>query len=264
MAAPYDNVSSVINAAQMRLNDAFDTLSPVGGQILDNTSAFSQQSVNNAWRRLQELLVSLGFVRLQSETIISGLPALALTADPAVQIYLSWTEFFDGTSHFSSPVLPQDLIEPLDVLERPTGVKAVFTDMDLIVGPMPAIPKLPWNGMWQWRADALYMSGALTSTDVRITYAAYLADFVDSPTGSVRWFDQPVPILRALDPFASLICAEYAKALKNQAAATAYSLDAENSAQQMLALDYMRSKTVPKTSERAKMRDRYTPVGATQ
>jgi hypothetical protein len=252
--APYDPLINVINAARVRLNDDVETLFAVDGKILDDTQAFSQQSCNTAWRRLQDFLSSLFSVRFENEIIIAL--AAVTNIDPSSQMYLTWSGFFDGTVLNASPVLPQDLIEPVEVQERPTGIGANFIEMNLISGTLPAIPKQGYNDNWQWRNDGLYMPGALVNTDIRIRYASYLADFVD---GAVPWFNQPVPIMRCLDPLASYICAEYARARENLAAVTAYSLDAENSARMITGRDYMEAKNVQKTGEYAKMRDRYTP-----
>ena len=71
---PYDTVIAVLNAAKTRLNDAVETLQPTGGKILDNTQPFTQQVVNDAWRKLQEFLAELGYTGLKAETLFSNVP----------------------------------------------------------------------------------------------------------------------------------------------------------------------------------------------
>lgn len=264
MPAPFDTVITVVNAANTRLNGEVDSLLPLGGQILDNTQAFSQQLVNSAYRKLQEKLVTLGLVLLQNEIIFSAVGALPVS-DPAVQVYIGWNGYFDGVTLSGTPALPQDFIEPLEVQERvsddvnPTS----FLDMDNIVGTIPAIPKLDWNGLWQWRQNAVYMPGANTLADIRIRYAAYFPDFADtgdttSATAFTPWFSQPIPIMRSFDAMVSYVCAEAEKARGNKDAAMAYTADGDASAGLLLGKDYMTDKQPGKAAEYSKMRDRFT------
>ena len=83
---PRDSVNDVLNAARVRLNDAITTLQPVGGKLIENTSAFSQQAVNSGWRRLQAFLANLGYSRLTREAVITGLPIVG-SHDPTT---LAW------------------------------------------------------------------------------------------------------------------------------------------------------------------------------
>lgn len=205
--APYDVLNTVLNTARVRLNDALQSL---GGDTITNAQPFTQQMANDGWRRLQELLANLGVTRLKREVILTGLPVVA-SVDPAAQTYLNWTNFFDGVNLTASLVLPQDLILPLKLWERPTGQNASFgLPMENQLDGLPTWPKTFTNGCWEWREDSIFLPGSLASMDLRIRYAAYLADF--ATVGSVQWYNQPVPIMRALNPLADYICAEAAAA----------------------------------------------------
>lgn len=261
--SPYDNLTTILNSCRTRLNDDVDTLVALGGQLIGNTQAFTQQMVNSAWRKLQQRLASMGYVRLQKETIL-GLPAIAVT-DPGVQTYINWTGYYNGTgSPSAAVVLPQDLIEPIEAWERPSYTENAYTDMDIIVGGIPAVPKLQWIGMWQWRDDSMYMPGAIVDTDLRLSYASYLDDFIDTgdvttATGFTPWYEQPVPIMRSMDALVNYILAEVATARGNAAAVLAFTADAENSTGMILDRDFMRDKGIAKASEFGKQQDRLTP-----
>lgn len=203
---PYDPLNTVLNAARVRLNDAIQSL---GGDVLTNNQPFTQVMANIAWRRLQETLADLGYSRLRREAILTNCPVVA-SIDPASQVSVSWASYFDGVSYYSAPVLPQDLILPLRLWERPSGQNAEFAPMQNWLDGLPTRPKLGRNFVWEWREDAIYMPGALTVMDLRIRYAAYLPDF--ATVGETEWYDQPVSILRSLDPFAYYICSEAANA----------------------------------------------------
>lgn len=244
-SAPYDTVNAVLYAVRARIGDDIDTLLPVGGQVATNSQAYSQQLVNSAWRVLQQFLDSNGFVRFTIPNfIIASLPPVN-SLDTAIQVTLSWDGYNDGVTDFPSVVLPQNLIRPIEMSERPSDAAPninAFIDMD---GPnqgivrIPSIPKMDWNSLWLWNDNAIYMPGALALTDLRITYSAYLADFADtgdvtSATNFTPWFEQPVPIMRALDPLASFILAEIEKARGNMDAVAGYIASAENAAMQAI------------------------------
>lgn len=268
MAAPYDIVNFPLNAARTRLNDRIETLVPVGGQLLDNTQPFTQQLVNDAWRKLQEFLADMGFTRLKRESGAISIPP-AGTVDSGAFTSISWTGFNDGVNTSLTPFLPQDLISPLDLWERPfvAGPNAgVFTEMDRIVNGLPAVPKAQWNRQWEWRDDAIYMPGATVQTDLRVRYAAYMLDFVDvgSSAGinqfpNTPWFGQPVPIMRSSDALSSYICAEVCKAREDMDGAAAFLAEAEGKARLILNRDTQQPKSILKASEYGKMQDRFTP-----
>lgn len=258
-SAPYDTVTTVINAARTRLNDVINTLAPVGGKILDNTQPFSQQVVNDAWRKLQEFLADIGYSGLDQETVLASVPAAA-TNDPMKLVYLSWSGYFDGNALQVAPVLPQNLIRPEKLWERPSGTTQVMTEMDEVLNGLPMVPKANWNRQWEWRGDALYLPGALTVTDIRIRFAAYLSDFVDnSPALNTAWYAQMVPIMRCLDAFADYMCREISIARGDADGAAAFQTSAEANARLILNRDTSAPKAIYKTSEHGKMRDRYTP-----
>lgn len=201
---PYDTLNTVLNAARVRLNDAIQSLS---GDVLQNTQPFTQVIANNAWRRLQETLANLGHSRLKRETILTNCP-VAASVDPASQVSVSWASYFDGVSYYSAPVLPQDLILPLRLWERPSGQNAEFAPLENWLDGLPTRPKMGRNLIWEWREDAIWMPGAQTVMDLRIRYAAYLTDF--ATVGQTQWYNQPVPILRSLDALSYYICSEAA------------------------------------------------------
>ena len=261
--SPYDSLSGALYASRARMNDVIETLYPESGSMLDNTDFFTQQMCINAYRKLQDFLVSLGYPRLRDRTILTNLTAYG-SNDPSAQPYISWTAFSsDGSTTVSSPVLPQTLIEPAVVQERVSGqtIPGQFFEMDLIRGPIPSVTKAYNNRFWQWRDDILYLGGATQNFDLMIEFLSYLPDFADnSPTASTPWFNQPVQIMRSQDALSSYICAEFMMALKNAAGAAAYAAAAEDQARQIGERNTKQIDSVQKDSEHAKMRDRYTPV----
>jgi hypothetical protein len=208
-SAPYDTVDSVLNSARVRMNDAIQS---IGGDILTDSQPFTQEMANDGWRRLQSFLANLGYSRLKKPLVLYAFPKVAST-DPASWTTLDWTFFFDGASFYTAPqvgLFPADFILPLRVSERITGTQAQWSKMNMAQDELPACRKTTYNGCWLWENDTLYMPGSVYSMDLRFEYAAFLGDFLT--TGSVQWYQQPVPIMRAKNALSYYICAEAAGA----------------------------------------------------
>jgi len=203
--APLDNLETAVNTARVRLLDAIQAIS---GDIVTDTAAFTLTAINGAWRRLQELLVNFGCPWLTIEAILSSVP-LVTSADPGSQVSINWSNYFDGTNNQAAPVLPQNLIVPIKLWERAHAGAGSFFPMDKLTDGIPAIPKLAFNKNWEWLNGAIVMPGASQITDIRLRYSAFYADFV--APGTTAFNLQLIPIVRSLNAFAWLICAEVAK-----------------------------------------------------
>lgn len=208
--APYDTVQSAMELARVRLNDA---IQGIGGNIFTNSAPFSQTVVNGAWRRLQQYLSNLGYTMLTNEIIVSGVPTVDQTInDPAALVWINWSQYFDGVNYYeppATPVLPQDLIQPLRLWERWTGFNQIFREMRPQLDGIPSAPKTQWNQIWEWRDNAIYMPGSQMVMDLRIRYIRYLPDFFTQ--GGVEWYNLPMSIMGCRDAMADYIAYEMAK-----------------------------------------------------
>ena len=209
----YDSLTTVMNSARTRLNDELPTLLPVSGRLLKNNGNFTLQVVNTAWRKFQEYLANLGYTRFNGEQLVTGLPPVANT-DPGSRVRIDWFNYFDGSNLWPSPVLPPDLTIPKRLEERQSGSQSGFCPMEMFLDGLPSWNKQALNRSWEWRSDAIYMPGALLTTDILVRYRNYLPDFADS--GSTQWFQQQVPVMRCLDPLSYFICAEILDARADQ------------------------------------------------
>lgn len=237
-SAPYDTVYAALLIVKSRIGDDIDSLLPLGGQVGGNSQAYSQQLVNSGYRKLQQFLVSEGYEKLSvTNTTIQNLPPVN-SEDASLQVTLSWTGYNDGVNAFPAFVLPQNLIRPTKLAERPSQDAPninQFWDMD---GPEPYIPSLPKiqrNIIWTWDNDQINMPGSLVLMDLRIDFMSYLADFADtgdlaSATNFTAWYNQPLPIMRAAESLASYTLAEVERARSNMDAVTAYTNDGQEAA----------------------------------
>lgn len=212
MAAPYPLVSDILVDARVIANDAIQT---IGGNTLTDAADFTPYYVNRAWQKFQQDLLGFGYVRLRIPNLILTIPPVN-SEDAQLEVFLNWYGYYDGVNVDSSIVLPQTLIKPLKLAERPSGdapnVNA-FIDMD---GPeqgivrVPGIPKQQWNGIWVWNNDAIWMPGATVETQLRIDYASYLPDFTGSGAGFPG--TQTADIMRCRTALATYIAAEFCAA----------------------------------------------------
>lgn len=205
LTAPYPILNDILNVARVRINDA---IASAGGDILTNDQPFTQTMANIAWHTLQEFLANLGYTRSKKEVVLSLIPPVT-SFDPAIQVNLSWSGYFNGTGYDAppdAPVLPQDMILPLRLWERQSSSTGFFSPMTQALDGLPDGPKLPCNGFWDWREDAIWMPGSTITEDIRLRYAAYLSDF--ETQGDVEWYDFPVPIMRCENALSYFIAAE--------------------------------------------------------
>lgn len=203
-SAPYPALADIIVQARIIINDV---LLNTGGQILTDDADFTPYLVNLAYRKFQQFLIILEWVRFVTQnTIIPNVPPAAST-DTSINVTLSWSGYNDGVTPYSAIALPQDLIKPLHLAGRASGSapnSAPFIDID---GPetgitrLPSVPKQDWNQFWVWDKDQINMNGALTTTDIRLDYLAFFPNFTTSPfPGS-----QTVPILNCEDALSGFI-----------------------------------------------------------
>ena len=248
--APYPNLEDVVTTARVRVNDA---IVQAGGQTLTDAANFTIYYVNAGYQKMQQFLVSQGYETLEDETQLT-LPAVS-SIDQAVQVSLSWTGYNNGGGLSTAAVLPQNLIRPKVLLERVSGSGQEFIEMTEILSGLPRTTKEDWNKIWEWRADAIWMPGAKTNTDVVVRYSKYLADFV--PNATTPFADQTVPIMRSKSALAWFIGYEFSWPRGDLEAATMLA-NAKEEAMQILGGDSEQGHEVQKVSERSKMHDRFT------
>ena len=250
MSAPYDLASDVLNAAKVRLGEKFLSLSLTEPNLLDYTQAATQQAFNSAWRKLQAVLNGYGFSKFGTEVVFTGLPALA-SVDPAARQYLNWSGFFDGVILTGAAVLPADMIQPTLLWERTSDPTLNFTEMSLTLHGLPSVPKTPWNDLWDWRGEAIYLPGSTVIWDLRIRYASFAPDFFDVTT--TPWWTMSVPIVQCLDAFAGFLCWEVTRSIPG--VGDGFLTEANAAALLMAQRDTSESRTAVKVSERLKMSD---------
>ncbi len=266
MAAPpipaaFDTVQTALRFARVRVNDAIQSIQ---GDVLVDDAAFSQYTVNAAWRAMQDILAGLGFERMQNNGVIYNLPVVSAAppnpVDPATQCWINWDQFFDGANYSTVAVLPRDLQSPLRVWERPTaqpgGQPGAFKEMDRCISNLPAVPKRYKNGLFLWLADALHIPGATVPTDLQLLYNCYLPDFMDM--GPVLWSGAEIPIPRAGNALGWMIAYETCKP-RGDMDASSFLDEATKACQALAGRDVLEGRMIRSFAEYSKRADTMTP-----
>jgi hypothetical protein len=209
----YPNVEAVMNRTRAYINDAF---SGGAGRILTDNAPFSVEYFNGALEELQDELRDYDAITLIHDNYLMTIPAI-LAVNPAVQINISFTGFFDGTVQHATPRLPPDCLIPEVLGERQSGSANDFSNMEL-KQILPGCMQCEQLQIWEWRTDMIWMVGATTARDLRLRYKAQLAP-ISPNTPSNPWSNVMIGIQASVESLSHLVAYRYARARGAQAAA---------------------------------------------
>lgn len=183
--APFDTVEYVLQTARVLGGDAIQSLD---GQLLSDAQPYTFALLNRGWKRLRQRAALAGVQSFYTEAILTGIPPNT-SGDPSSQAYVSWSECYDGLNVWPAPVLPQSLVIPLRLWERPTGAcSSGFAPMRRADDGLPTIPQGSSLRWWEFREDRINFVGAQQATDIRIRGQKRLPDLPSLP-------DAPVPVV---------------------------------------------------------------------
>lgn len=207
LRSPYPTLNHVLRLARVYTNDAAQSLD---GNLLSLAQPYTMEYVNSAWHKLQDELAEAGAPRLEREVILPQVP-VAAALDPGIQVSVSYTGANDGGLLWPSPVLPQDMMEPMRLQERQSGSVGGFAPMHPSSDGLPRVvqgQRLRW---WDWKDDSLYFTGATQLNDVLLRYYAYLPAIPADPNAQLG-------ILRCQRAMGFYIAGEFAAARGSTAA----------------------------------------------
>lgn len=219
--------------ARSMVNDTFPgaTATPGEGQILTNSSTISPFTipfVNSAIRRVYRKLGNSGVATLiQDNYILTNLAPIdgangVGISDPAAQVAITFSGYFDGTTLWNTQVLPPNTLSVLKMWERTTGTNNPFVEMTQSLFGLPSRQQVTYLGDWEWRGgsvtvggssvfgDGVYMVGCVLATDVRMRLSVSLPAQV-SGSGS-DFSTLQIPVLDCVDAVAAYIAAFYTAA----------------------------------------------------
>jgi hypothetical protein len=232
----YPSLNTIANLARSKVNDDKPgaTGTPGEGQILTNSSVTLQNFMNSAIRDVYRDTRIMGQPTLIADNyILYNLPPINSplgpgVMNPAVQVALQFTGYFDGLLNWPNFTLPAGLLYPMEMWERAstgTASSMSFSPMKQASGALPPRQQVQVLGEWEWRQDGIWMNGATQYRDVRLRYLFTFADLVSS---TIDWDATFVPILDCQEAVADKIAVLYSARLGGTALADA-KMDAKNS-----------------------------------
>lgn len=203
--------ANLVDAAAVANNLAYTLAIPTGDFFADS-QAYVVPIINLAFRKTQKNLAQKGHPRLESTVVLTGIPVVT-NLDPAVEQYINWAGFYDGTTFQTPatlagcPVLPPDFIQPIYIEERMsiTGASPSNPNLNTLRPMRPAANGLrsrvkgSYNRYFDWRQDAIYFRGSILLTDQKHRYAAFLPDIAPATS----FASTPVPIMGAAESIAN-------------------------------------------------------------
>lgn len=194
---PYPTVNAIMDVARARVNDMMNDTS---GDLLSNDAPASQTYLTAAWHWYQDKCADAGVETLIKEIVLYGIP-LSASTDTADQAHVTWMGCSDGVNQYETPALPQDLIQPLSVWRRQTGMEAVFNLMTQATDGLPT-----WFDytVFDWRDDGMYYYACSYAQDFKIRYSAYRAELLLTQPDSL------VPMMRCENCLGARIAFEFA------------------------------------------------------
>lgn len=127
--------------------------------------------LNSAYRVVQRALAMCGQTTFKVDLLFFVVTAVA-SVDPSVQVVVD-----EATAPPNN--LPVDLIEPLELWERPYVAgpsDQSFLPMHDVTnsGGLPSVSQSQRLGVWEWREDGIWFVGATQDVQVRMRYRKFL------------------------------------------------------------------------------------------
>jgi hypothetical protein len=229
----YPFVEDAMLLARSLVNDTFPgaTATPGEGQILTDSSTISPFTIpfiNSAIRRVYRKLGNYGVASLlQDNYVLLNLPPIdgangVGSPDPAAQVAITFSGYFDGTTLHNSLVLPPNTLAVMKMWERTNGSGNPFTEMTQSLDGLPSRNQVTYLGDWEWRGgsvlvsatptfgDSVYMVGCVQATDVRMRLRVSLPSKVSGSGADFATLQ--IPVLDCEDAVANYIAGFYTAA----------------------------------------------------
>lgn len=181
------------------------------GRILTDTNVNTLRYLNMGIAELQDALASHGVSVGTEQVVITGLPAATSTNDPTILPFIGYNGFSadgNGDDLNTAFELPQNLLIPWTVSERPTGTNQPFRKMKTPQdGIFPQSIGI-YIGEWEFRTQNIYMRQCLNSEDILIRYEARLP-FIEMGSD---FHTTTIPIPGCVNVLSHMVARFYARA----------------------------------------------------
>lgn len=169
----YPSVETVLNRFRVLIQDAYQ-----GGQgrVMTDINPSTIEFLNMALNRVQFALANEGVQSYWRDGLILTPLTPVANPNPGTQVYVGYNGYFNGETQVPSPALPNDLLIPWDIWERPTGSSQIFNKMAIAKVALPSRYQVATLREWQWSGDVIRMVGSTQSADLRLRYEAVIPE----------------------------------------------------------------------------------------
>jgi hypothetical protein len=144
------------------------------GDLLADTGNYTFTLLQSVYEDVQDELDNRGYETPNAEIVLANVTAMPAAAqDPANRVFINYAEYWDGVNNNPAPVLPQNLMIPVQVKERPAGSGMSFYPMNQAVKGLPHVQQGAYMRFWDWLNDAITMCGCVQAVDLWVRYKAY-------------------------------------------------------------------------------------------
>lgn len=181
----YPSIQTITNLVRSDVRDDMPGLTnTVGeGQILIDNMAVTITMANFFCSAARELARQLRLVNasmlIGDNYVLTGIPPIngpmgLAVADPAVQVNVGLTGYYDGSQMHANWKLPAGCFQVVRVWERETASQDNFQDLGEPSDGLAGVYQTSGFGRWEWRQDAVYLPGSLDTRDLRFRWLMIL------------------------------------------------------------------------------------------
>lgn len=210
----YPNLQAIADLFRSKINDTFNNTQGSGtgtgnqaGLIMPNSNPDLQTFIQSAVEELYSDLRNVGDPELIIDNYIVTIPALA-TQNPAVQVSLAYSGYFNGFTWSSTPTLAVSISKMLAMWEQQTGTNLGFVPMKPAPFGLPSVLQGNSMNVWEMRQGAVWMTGCLLETDLRIRARITFPSAPYSPT--LNFSTAYIPILDSRNAIVAKMLVQYA------------------------------------------------------
>jgi hypothetical protein len=125
----------------------------------------------------------------------------AAAPDPSVQVALTYVGYFNGLTYNNLSNLPSSCLMVERVWERLNGSNDDFQPMTQCPQGLPSGYQGTYNNFWEYRQDAVYMPGSLSTIDIRLRFQAQVISIFTPGVNTQYTF---IPINDSTDVLAAM------------------------------------------------------------
>ncbi len=218
----FPTIATITNLVRSDIrDDGAGATNTIGeGQILVDNLAVSVTGANFFNSAVRELCRKLRIVNapmlIADNHVLFNIPPMNgpmgfQVADPAVQVYIGFNGYYDGTDWLNGPgnswQLPQGCYQVMRCWERENGSNDIFNDMGEPANGLEGVYQTSGWGRWEWRQNMVCLPGSLDYRDLRLRYKMILnAMFVANADPATTY----LPIMGCEEAVARIIDRLYA------------------------------------------------------